>query len=77
MNNGVDKEVHAELAVEPDQPAWSNVNTIWEHRRAAQWPPVVAAPIFFLRGNGSLSPFPPPMPEVGPVLNGRIVLFGA
>lgn len=67
--NGVELSPYAELAVEPDAPAYGNPNAIWEHRNASAWPPPASGTTFYLRGNQSLVPVPPGGIESGPVLS--------
>jgi hypothetical protein len=67
--NGVELETAVEAAVEPDQPAYLDLGSIWEHRRSPTWPPAGTSQTFYLRGNRSLTAVPPPAPEVGVNLN--------
>ena len=71
VNNGVLLEAYAEVAVTPENSAYLNTASDWEHRRFAQWPPTLVREALFLRGTRALSGSAPPAIEVGPLLQHR------
>lgn len=76
VQNGVELDRYAELGVEPDAPRYANVDSIWEHRQADQWPPATPLLSFYLRGNGTLRRNPPAAAEPGPAIQHRIAQPG-
>ncbi|MCB9883643.1 MAG: hypothetical protein H6834_17780 [Planctomycetes bacterium] len=70
--NGVTQARYAQLGVEPDEPRYTALQSIWERRQDTQWPPATPSRTFHLRGNGSLTAAVPPSVEVGPTFAHRV-----
>ncbi|MEM7201498.1 MAG: CocE/NonD family hydrolase C-terminal non-catalytic domain-containing protein [Planctomycetota bacterium] len=73
IQNGVDNEPFAEVAMQPgNTAAHLNTGSTWEHRQEDQWPPAIPASRMHLQAGNALSRTPPTAVAVGPTLLHRV-----
>ncbi len=72
IQNGVDQEPYAEIAVIPSAPSeYQSFQSEWKHRRKQTWP-IQPAQRLYLRGGAQLAMTPPATSESGPTIQHRV-----